>query len=918
MAGASNVLWFGDNLEVLQDHIADDSADLVYLDPPFNSQRAYNVIYDKHPDDPDAAAQYKAFEDTWHWTVDTHRLRDRLARAEGVPERVAAAVRAFGTLLPDGDRLAYLVNMAPRLAELHRVLKPGGSLYLHCDPTMSHYLKILLDSVFGPENFRNEIAWKRSSAHNSAKRYGPVHDVLLFYTSGRRYTWNRVYQAMPQETIDGWYDQVEPGTNRRYHRGDLTAPGVRAGPSGEPWRGINPTTTGRHWAVPQLPLVAGLPTQQALDVLDDAGLVHWPKKEGGRPRVKVYLDASRGVAAQDVITDIGPLGNGSDERRGYQTQKPRVLLERIISASSNPGDVVLDPFCGCGTTIDAAQRLGRNWIGIDIAYIAIDIIIKRLRGDSASAATYDLRGIPRDMRGADALFAKDPFEFQTWAVTQLDAEPTEQRSRDKGIDGVATFHLDRERTGRAIVSVKGGGTVVPADVRDLLGTVTAQRAQLGVFVMRSKPTRGILEAAREAGTYTWPFNGQAYPVIQVITVGQMIAGLRPALPPIREPYGRKPRRRLAVDAASLLAGRVLVHARAADGPLLLELASARHSGLVLTGTDGARVTERIRRDRGIDCPVVLDPASYMTWKATPQDPFRVAAGPLRGRALDDFLHGMYRAGAHAVLTPTCYIGEGDAESLDAVLKAAPGLGAQAIVSLPLDIAWASSKWVEMLVDMMRKTHTPKALMFTSYPPRPRMVREIVANLRLIAAEVPRVGLFRSGLGVFDLTARGALTGSVGASRVMRTVTAPGGGWPGEQPDEEGRVPEVLVRDLLTYLPSEVVGTRLGGGVGVCHCRHCGGLSLTRITGRAQWKDARLHGVAVWAELLPGLLAEASPDQRQDAWRRLCCQALDAYSRLGGTDGAKLQPPVALKAWAGEPVSSAAAERRLQLRLQLGA
>jgi hypothetical protein len=374
--------------------------------------------------------------------------------------------------------MAYLLHMAPRLVELRRVLKPTGSLYLHCDPTMSHYLKLLLDAVFGISNFRNEIIWKRSSAHNSAKRYGPVHDVILFYTRSHDYTWNRVPQPLPPETVEQWYNNVETDTGRKFKRDDLTADGIRTGSSGQPWRGINPTDKGRHWAIPGFvgSITVGLSAQQALDALDAAGRIFWPKKAGGMPRVKRYREEAAGIPAQDVITDIRPLHNMAEERRqiGYPTQKPVALLERIIAASSNHGDVVLDPFCGCGTTIEAAQRLGRKWVGIDVAYVAIDIIVKRLRRNHGSSVYYELSGSPQDTAGAYALAERDKFEFQTWAVTQLDATPTEQRSRDKGVDGVASFYLDHKNTGRVIISVKGGTHVQPSDVRDLGGTVQAQ------------------------------------------------------------------------------------------------------------------------------------------------------------------------------------------------------------------------------------------------------------------------------------------------------------------------------------------------------------------------------------------------------------------------------------------------------------
>lgn len=918
--GEANRLWFGDNLEILQGSIADETVDLVYLDPPFNSSRSHNVIFEKHPDDFEAvAAQVKAFNDTWHWSPTTDYLYQKYALAEELPGPTAAALRALHGLLPEGDTMAYLVHIAPRLVELRRVLKPTGSLYLHCDPTMSHYLKLLLDAVFGSGNFRNEIIWKRSSAHNSAKRYGPVHDVILFYTRGRHYTWNRVTQPLSQESADQWYNNVESDTGLRFKRADLTAPGTRTGPSGEPWRGINPTGKGRHWAIPGFvaDITAGLSTSEALDALDSAGRIFWPRQADGIPQVKRYLEEAAGIPAQDIITDIRPLHNVADERIGYPTQKPVALLERLIAVSSGRGDLVLDPFCGCGTTIEAAQRLGRNWIGIDITYVAIDIIVKRLRRNYGNSVSYQLNGSPQDIAGAYALAEKDKFEFQTWAVTQLDATPTEQRSRDKGVDGVASFYLDRKTTGRVIISVKGGTNVEPSDVRDLGGTVQAQQAQMGIFLMRGEPTAGIRDAASHAGTYTWPFNGQVYPKIQVITVAQLVNGIRPVLPPQVQPYGRRLNVR-ALNAAAVLSGRVLAHSRPADVEPLLALLDAQRSGLVLTGTSGMRLAESRRRASGVECPIICDPAAYLTWVATPQDPFRGSNGPLRERALDNFIKETCRAGAHAVLTPTGYIGESDIDTLEAVLRAAPGLNAEAVISLPLDITWATSEWVDVLVDLAEPVLAPKAIMMTGLPRDPVSAKEILANLRLIASRVPQVAFFRSGLGALDLMAHGALAGSIGTSSVMRRLIPPDiRRPPGDNPNEEdAAAPQVLVSDLVSYYPGDVLAAQLAGDAVPCWCRYCAGQSLGRFTGRVQWRDARLHGLAIWTEWLPSLISNASPAERQVTWTRLCQRGLEAHDRFGagGDDVIRLMPDLPLMFWAREaPLSPAGAVELLRNR-----
>ncbi|HYT76294.1 MAG TPA: site-specific DNA-methyltransferase [Vicinamibacterales bacterium] len=341
-----NRLYYGDNLDVLRRHVEDESVDLVYLDPPFNSNANYNVLFAER-DGTQAASQIKAFEDTWKWDDEAARAFESVVETGG---KTSQAMQAFRTFLGESDMMAYLAMMAPRLIELRRVLKTTGSLYLHCDPTASHYLKMLLDAVFGPQQFRNELIWKRTSAHSSAKRFAPVHDVLLFYAKSDAHTWNPAYQPLPQETIDAWYNNVEPETGRGFNRADMTAPGIRSGDSGAAWRGVDPTAKGRHWAIPGFvgELVKGLDTLSALDALDGAARLFWPKREGGIPMLKRYVEEARGVPALDVITDISPLNNVAAERLGYPTQKPEALLERIIKASSNEGDTVLDPFLAAG------------------------------------------------------------------------------------------------------------------------------------------------------------------------------------------------------------------------------------------------------------------------------------------------------------------------------------------------------------------------------------------------------------------------------------------------------------------------------------------------------------------------------------------------------------------------------------------
>ena len=525
---AQNRLYYGDNLDVLHQHIATELVDLVYLDPPFNSNRNYNVLFGRHANSRASdAAQIQAFGDTWVWTPATDRQFAGLMTGQ-VPAKVAEALAAMRILVGENDAMAYLVNMAPRLVELHRVLKVTGSLYLHCDPTMSHYLKIILDAIFGTANFRNEIIWKRTSAHSSAKKFAPVHDVILYYGKSSRLRWHTPRTTYSDEYLEKYY-RFDDGDGRLYWRADLCAAGTRNGSSGQPWRGFSPASKGMHWKF----------KAESLDDLDVAGRIYWPKRGAGWPQYKRYRDELKGLGVTDIWDDIDKINPRAVERLGYPTQKPIALLERIIAASSRPGDVVLDPFCGCGTTIDAAIRLERQWIGIDVTYIAVDLIEKRLLhayGRSV-ADTYEVIGIPRDLTGAQALFNYSPFDFERWAVSRINAQPNVKQVGDKGVDGVARFPTDAKGGfGRVLVSVKGGKTIGPQFVRDLLGTVQTQKADMGVLITLTAPTPGVIDAVNHGGTYTLPANGQTYPRVQIITVAELLRGERPRMPLTILPY----------------------------------------------------------------------------------------------------------------------------------------------------------------------------------------------------------------------------------------------------------------------------------------------------------------------------------------------------------------------------------------------
>jgi DNA modification methylase len=528
-----NTLYYGDNLDILRRYVKDESVDLVYLDPPFNSNATYNVLFAER-DGTRAASQIKAFDDTWHWDSGAESAYQDLVTGGG---RVADAMRAFRTVLAESDLMAYLAMMAPRLVELHRVLKPTGSIYLHCDPAASHYLKMLMDAVFGPGNFLNEIAWKRTSAHSGSKRWGPVHDVILFYGMTESFVWNPVLQDYAAGYIDGFYRFTDE--RGRFRIGDLTGAGTRTGESGQPWRGVNPTDAGRHWAVPNKVLVELFgdelqqwTVQEKLEALDREGLIHWPVK-GKVPGFKRYLNASGGVPIVDVVTDIPPLGAQAAERLGYPTQKPTALLERIIQASSNEGSVILDPFCGCGTTVDSAQKLNRQWIGIDITHLAINLIRTRMRDTYGAAAVFQVVGEPVSVPDAKALADSDPYQFQWWALGLVGARPANgKKGADKGIDGRLIFMTDTKGgTAEVIFSVKAGHTTV-AHVRDLRGVIERTGAAIGVLISMQDTTQPMRTEAATAGFYdaTW---GTRHPRIQLLTVADLLAGKKVDMPPLK-------------------------------------------------------------------------------------------------------------------------------------------------------------------------------------------------------------------------------------------------------------------------------------------------------------------------------------------------------------------------------------------------
>lgn len=501
-----NRLYFGDNLDVLRKHIRADSVDLVYLDPPFNSKATYNILY-RSPVGADA--QRKAFEDTWHWEDGAEEALDDVRKSNLAVFKVLQSLQGF---LGQSDLMAYLAMMSVRLVELHKVLKPTGSLYLHCDPTASHYLKIVLDAVFGPNSYRSEISWRRQSAHNDAaqgrRQFGNVRDTIFFYTKSPTWTWNWLYTAYDEDYVRSFYRHVEEGTERRYRLGDITAPGGADPAKRNPQYEFLGVT--RYWRY----------SQDRMRELYDAGRII-QTAPGRVPQYKRYLDEMPGVALQNDWTDIKPLHGSNQERIGYPTQKPLALLERVIQASSNEGDVILDPFCGCGTALHAAERLGRRWIGIDVTYLAIQVIEDRMK-TWLPHAKYEIEGIPKDEFAARQLAKRDPYLFQDWAVSKIGGQ-ARGRGPDKGIDGEIAFLLGKQKKyGHAIISVKAGQNVGPDAVRVLKSVVAREGADMGVFICLNEPTADMRTEAATGGRIELP--GGTRPRIQIVTVKELLSG----------------------------------------------------------------------------------------------------------------------------------------------------------------------------------------------------------------------------------------------------------------------------------------------------------------------------------------------------------------------------------------------------------
>jgi DNA modification methylase len=464
-----NTLYYGDNLNILREYIQDESVDLIYLDPPFNSKRSYNVLFST-PKGFKSEAQVTAFEDSWTWKEQAEEEYTQILHQSNTD--VSEMIRALRSYLNTSDVMAYLVMMTNRLLELHRVLKPSGSLFLHCDPTASHYLKIILDTVFGVNNFRNEIVWDYSFRMMDLPNFfNRKHDIIFFYAKS-----SNSYFKMPKT----------------------------------------------EWTKEDL-----LKSRKQAIHLDENG-VEWIWMPGGKGHSKNKLRRvdeiiETGKAISDVWS-IPIISSSSKERMGYPTQKPLALLERIIEACSEPGDVVLDPFCGCGTAIHASQKLGRHWIGIDITHLAIGLIERRIN-EAFPTAKFIVHGTPEDIDSARDLANRDKYEFQYWACSLVKAQPYQNKKKgaDWGTDGIIYFQDEKEKAKKIIVSVKGGEHVTRTMIADLKNTVERENGQIGILVTLANPTEPMMKEAISAGFYESPI-GKSFPKIQILTIEELLSG----------------------------------------------------------------------------------------------------------------------------------------------------------------------------------------------------------------------------------------------------------------------------------------------------------------------------------------------------------------------------------------------------------
>ncbi len=520
-----NTLYYGDNLKVLREYIPTESVDLIYLDPPFNSNRSYNILF-KDESGQAAEAQISAFDDTWHWGPSAEEIYNELVTGENV--QVGQMIAALRQFVGTNQMMAYLVMMAARLVELHRVLKLTGSLYLHCDPTASHYLKILMDVIFGPDNVINEIIWQRTAVKGDVRRkFGSVHDVILLYGKSSKYYFLSVFGNQDEEYLSRF--KFDDGDGRGpYQSAPLDSPNPRPNLTFE-YKGYPPPPKG--WRV----------NKRLMATLDDDGRLIFPPIKNGRIRRKVYLNDQEGPKITDVWIDIPPLQASSAERLGYPTQKPLTLLERIIQSSSRENDIVLDPFSGCGSAISAAQKLNRQWIGIDVTHLAIAMHKSRLKDmfNLDPGKDYQIVGEPEDIQSAYQLASEDRYQFQWWALSLIEARPLGgekgskkgKKGSDKGVDGLIPYLDDASGKPKQVVIQVKSGHVNSATIRDLRGTIERDNSTIGVLITLEKPSSDMITEAVSAGFYTSDFWQQKYPRLQILTIEELLAGKKVQMPP---------------------------------------------------------------------------------------------------------------------------------------------------------------------------------------------------------------------------------------------------------------------------------------------------------------------------------------------------------------------------------------------------
>ena len=523
-----NKLYYGDCLTVMDEYLRAGSVDLIYLDPPFNSNRAYNAIYKDETGRP-LPDQIEAFCDLW--ALDSERERaiqymPVMMRDAGIDDAAAQLWKLWLHALRHTQPrlLAYLSYMVERLLRMRPILKPTGSIYLHCDPTASHYIKVMMDAIFGHENFRNEIVWKRTTTHSDSKTWSRVSDTILFYSKGKRITWNTPHAPHSDEYVASKYKN-DDGDGRLYTLDNMTSPNPRPNMMYE-WKGFSTPVKGWRYS------------KETMARLDQKGRIWYPAFKDGtldtsrRPRLKRYLDEMKGGVMGNVWSDIPPINSQARERLGYATQKPLALLERIIQASSNEGDTVLDPFCGCATTLEAAHRLKRKWIGIDVAIHAVKRVAAIRLQDRlglVEGKDYAIEGVPHTLEGARDLWQRDPYHFQKWAVEEIEGFVTTRRTGDGGVDGRLYFALPNVKDLQSMaIEVKGGHDVSIRDLRALRGVLENDDALLAGLIIMDKmgdrKTQNFQRFMAEAGDMD--VLGMKYPRMQMLTVPEILDGKR--------------------------------------------------------------------------------------------------------------------------------------------------------------------------------------------------------------------------------------------------------------------------------------------------------------------------------------------------------------------------------------------------------